>query len=164
MSQRYTIGALARAAGVKVSTLRFYERRGLLPAPSRRPGSVHAAGYRIYGAADLGRLRFIQDAKALGFSLREIHELLELRVSPDAQTCESVREYARGKVAEIDERLHRLRTLKRGLIDMIAACGTAGPGDDCPILGALGTNGLAGAGRAPRPLAVGGRGEGARRA
>jgi DNA-binding transcriptional MerR regulator len=145
MPSSYTIGRLARAAGVRVSTVRFYERRGLLPPPPRRGGGYRTAGYRIYGEGDLVRLRFIQEAKELGFSLHEIHDLLVLRVGHDGHTCESVRDYARRKVEEIDERLSRLRGLKRILSGMIAACERGGSEGDCPILSALGTEGLSGA-------------------
>src|SRR5581483_4538312 len=81
MATQFTIGALAKAVGVNIGTIRYYERRKLLPAPDRRP-----SGYRVYGDECLRRLRFIRNAQSLGFTLREIAELLTLRVSSSARS------------------------------------------------------------------------------
>ena len=90
-----TIGQLARQAAVGVETIRFYEREGLLAEPERRP-----SGYRQYPAEVVRRVRFIRHAKELGFTLKEIQELLELRVDP-VSSCADVRRHARAKIADI---------------------------------------------------------------
>ncbi|MDF1569906.1 MAG: MerR family transcriptional regulator, partial [Spirochaetaceae bacterium] len=94
-----TIGELAGRTGVGVEALRFYERKGLLPSPTR-----DASGYRRYREDDVVRVRFIRRAKELGFTLAEIHELLELRAT-DEKTCEEVRTIARDKITDLDQRI-----------------------------------------------------------
>jgi len=96
---RMTIGQLAKQAEVKVETLRYYERCGLLPPPPRSP-----AGYRLYPAETVGRVRFIKRAQKLSFSLREIGELLSLRVSSGV-TCAHIKAKAEEKVREIEARI-----------------------------------------------------------
>src|SRR5919199_5139981 len=91
-----TIGQIARRAGVGVETVRFYERQGLLEEPARKE-----SGYRQYPEDVVARLRFIKRAKELGFSLKEIKELLALRVDP-ATTCAEVKARAQAKVADIE--------------------------------------------------------------
>ncbi len=95
---RLTIGELAKRAAVNRETVRYYERRRLLPRPSRS-----VSGYRIYSEDALKRLRFIRHAKALGFSLREIRELLALRVN-SVGACAKVQERTATKIADIDKR------------------------------------------------------------
>lgn len=127
------IGELARAAGVGVETIRFYERRGLLPMVAQ-PGP----GYRRYGEESLARVRFIRRAKRLGFELREIAELLALR--PNAATsCGEVVRRATGKVADLDRRIAELATIRRALLRLAAACKDGGNGEGCPLLTALAT-------------------------
>ncbi len=132
MVETLRIGELARRSGVGVETVRFYERRGLLPDPPRS-----RSGYRCYPAATVSRIRFIRRAKELGFSLAEIDELLNLRAAP-GDACEHVRARAEAKIADIDERIASLRRMRSALDRLRAAClerrGTSG---DCPILGAL---------------------------
>ena len=99
-----TIGKVAREAGVGVETIRFYEREGLLESPDRRP-----SGYRQYEPEAIARLRFIKQAQRLGFTLREIKELLALKLDPDA-TRKQVKERAVAKIADIEQ-----RTLQRPL-------------------------------------------------
>ena len=96
------IGKLARRAGVGVETIRFYERQGLLAAPIRKD-----SGYRLYPEHVLGRIRFIKRAKELGFSLREIKELLELRRNSSAP-CEDVCAKAQAKIANIEGKIAML--------------------------------------------------------
>ena len=127
-----TIGALARAAGVGIDTVRFYEREGLLPAPTRR-----ASGYREYLPASASRLRFIRRAKELGFSLDEIRELLALSADRE-RGVRGVRQRAETRLAEVERRLRELRRVQRGLKLLIDACPGHGPLDTCPILAALG--------------------------
>ncbi|RJX28417.1 MAG: MerR family transcriptional regulator [Desulfarculus sp.] len=126
-----TIGQLAARAGVKVETVRYYERRGLLPAPPRSPG-----GYRLYPAEEAGRIRFIRRAQSLGFSLREIAELLCLRVDPRS-TCQQVKAQTQAKIADIDRKVVALRQMRQALARLAAQCRGRGPTSACPILEAL---------------------------
>ncbi len=124
-------GQMASLAGVNVETLRFYERKGLLPAPRRTPG-----GFRQYTRDDLRRLRFIQTAKRHGFTLSEIKELLDLRVSPES-TCAQVQQKAQEKIAVINQKLRELQRMKQALQTLAASCHGSGPAGDCPILEAF---------------------------
>lgn len=126
-----TIGEVARATGLKVQTLRFYEDKGLLEAPARR-----ASGYREYSENAIARLKFIKRAKEPGFSLKEIGELLALRVDPDA-TCAEVRTRAEAKIADVRERILSLERIEEALVKVTSACSGKGPTSDCPILDAL---------------------------
>ena len=126
-----TIGKVAREAGVGVETVRFYEREKLIEEPPRKP-----SGYRQYPPATVRRIRFIRRAKALGFTLREIRELLSLRADPDS-TCQDVRRRAEAKIADIQDKLRALRRMKKALADLTAACAGRGPVMECPILAAL---------------------------
>ena len=128
----YTIGAIAKQCGVGVETIRFYERRGLVPQPPRPE-----TGFRRYPPDAIKRIRFIQRSKALGFSLREIRELLSLRVD-SATTCDQVKRRAEAKIADIEKKVRTLREMKRALAKMTAACRGRGPTGECPILEALG--------------------------
>ena len=124
-------GDVAKKGGVNLETIRYYERRGLLPRPPRTP-----AGYRTFGTDAVRRLRFIKRAQELGFSLKEVKELLALRV--DARTsCADVRKRAEAKIADIDQKLRALRAMKRALVRLTAACVGRGPVSACPILESL---------------------------
>ena len=126
-----TIGRLAHAAGVAVETVRFYERRGLIADPPRR-----SSGYREYPQDTLRRLRFIRGAKELGFSLREIEELLALR-RESAASCPEVRAQIAGKLGDVRERIRGLRRIARALKELDALCESTDPLGDCPILDLL---------------------------
>jgi MerR family mercuric resistance operon transcriptional regulator len=126
-----TIGKVARATGVGIETLRFYERQGLVAEPARRP-----SGYRDYPPTVIQRVRFIKRAKELGFSLREIAELLSLRVDA-RRTRADVRERATTKIAEIGDRIRQLEGMKRALEKLATSCIGEGPTAECPILEAL---------------------------
>jgi MerR family mercuric resistance operon transcriptional regulator len=126
-----TIGGLAKAAGVSVETVRYYQRRGLLPEPARAPREV-----RRYGEEDLKRLRFIRSAQAAGFTLNEIGELLELSASDDRARA---RELAQTRVAALDDKIAELREARDALAGLATACATE-RGGPCPILGAFRTN------------------------
>lgn len=126
-----TTGRLASQGGVNLETVRYYERRGLLPKPLRTP-----AGYRTFDVEAVRRLRFIKQAQGLGFSLKEIKELLALRVDPRT-SCADVRRRAEVKIADIEEKLRALRSMKRALVGLAAACRGRGPVSVCPILEAL---------------------------
>ena len=122
---------LARDAGVNVETLRFYERRGLLPPPPRRP-----SGYREYPPDAVDLVRFIQRAQALGFSLAEIKELLALREVPRA-TCGDVIVIARKKAEEIDAKIRDLHSMKVALVKLLKDCTGTAPITRCPIIESL---------------------------
>lgn len=126
-----TIGWVAREAGLGTDTVRYYEREGLLQKPARS-----ANGYRQYSADAVAQLRFIRQAKELGFSLREIRELLALRVTP-GKSCADVRERAEHKVADVDRRIANLKRVRGALIKLTSACSGKGPVSQCPILEAL---------------------------
>jgi Hg(II)-responsive transcriptional regulator len=127
------IGELASRAGVHIQTVRYYERRGLLPEPARRP-----SGYREYGPETLDRLHFIKRAQGLGFTLTEIRELLALRLDPHTPAA-AVKARAEAKIADIDHKLHDLERIKHALVHLAGRCrGGRGPIGDCPLLDALG--------------------------
>ncbi len=132
-----TIGRVARSAGFAIETVRYYEREGLLEKPART-----AAGYRHYTADAVARLRFIRQAKELGFSLAEIKELLSLRMRPDT-TCADIRKRAREKIVAVDRKIEDLQRIRQALERLAAACKGTGPTSECPILEALETRELA---------------------
>src|SRR5690242_9873930 len=126
-----SIGQVAHRAGVGVETIRFYEREGLLEEPPRR-----ASGYRQYSQEAVNQLRFIKRAQQLGFSLREIQELLTLRV--DGQTsCEQVQERAAAKLAEVEHKIVELQRMRQALLQVASLCAGEGPSSCCPLLDAL---------------------------
>lgn len=128
-----TIGALARSADVSVQTVRYYERRGLLGEPRRR-----ASGYREYDRSSLDRLRFIRRAQQLGFTLREIGDLLALRLDPGT-TAADIKARAAIKIDDIDRRLRDLGEIRHALVHLAGRCrGGRAPTGDCPLLDALG--------------------------
>lgn len=131
-----TTGELARAGGVNVESIRFYERERLLPKPPRT-----ASGYRMFTPDDLRRVRFIKRAQELGFSLREIRELLALRFEPDTR-CADVRDRAEAKLSDIDRRIADLKRMRKLLAGLTTACPGRGPSHACPILDSLDTTNL----------------------
>lgn len=126
-----TIGRAARAAGVNVETIRFYERRGLIPQPQKPQ-----AGYRLYAPETVGRIRFIRKAQEIGFSLREIEDLLSLRAHPETD-CADVRERAAAKIAEVDGKIAELKRVRAALEKVKASCPGRGALSACTILEAL---------------------------
>ncbi len=126
-----TIGKVAKQSGVGVETVRFYEREGLLEEPPRRP-----SGYRQYPQDTVERLRFIKRAKELGFSLKEVKELLALRIAPGT-SCGQIKKRAAAKVEDIEDRIRSLQRMKRALKKLAAACSGNGSVSHCPILDAL---------------------------
>src|SRR5262249_5821586 len=122
---------IAKQGGVNLETIRYYERRGLLPRPPRTP-----AGYRTFGPEAVRRLRLVKRAQALGFSLREIKELLSVRAAPRAR-CADVRARAETKITEVDAKIRSLRAIRRALLRLTAACKGRAPITDCPILESL---------------------------
>lgn len=126
-----TIGKVAKESGVGIETVRFYEREGLLEQPTRR-----LSGYRQYDPEAVARLRFIKQAQRLGFTLREIKELLALKLDPKA-TRKEVKDRAVAKVADIDQRIADLKRMKKALAPLIQACDGKGTLEGCPILDAI---------------------------
>ncbi len=126
-----TIGHLASASGVNLETVRYYERRGLLPKPPRT-----ASGYRLFPIEAAQRLRFIQRAKELGFSLKEIGELLSLRVSPTT-TSAGIRAKAEAKITDIRSKIRTLEFMEKALRKLTQSCTGCGPVAECPILESL---------------------------
>ena len=126
-----SIGKVARGAGVAVDTVRYYEREGLLEKPMRT-----SSGYRQYPPDAVARLRFIRQAKELGFTLSEIRELLALKVAP-GKSCADVRARAESKIADIEQRVAQLTRMKQALARLAAACSGRGPTSACPILDAM---------------------------
>lgn len=128
MAAQLTIGQLARIVGVNVQTIRYYERLNLLEPSTRRP-----SGYRVYGQEEERRLRFIKKAQGLGFTLKEISELLTLRITSTA--CRSnVQKRAQGKLVQVESKVHDLQVLARTLKQLIQTCEAGQSTDHCPIL------------------------------
>ncbi len=124
-----TIGALAKAAGVNVETIRFYQRKGLLPVPKRPHG-----GIRHYGDADVTRLRFVKSAQRLGFSLDEVAELLRLE---DGTHCDDASRLAERKLQEVREKLADLKRLEMALAQLVGACRRRRGSVSCPLVASL---------------------------
>lgn len=133
MSTLYRIGLLAKETGVTVETLRFYEKQGLLPEPHRSE-----SGYRLYPESTLSQVAFILRAKAVGFSLKDIAGLLDLEVNREQETCQTVKDFAEEKLAEIEAKIQELEQM-RGALKQItdACCGGNMPASHCTILSAL---------------------------
>lgn len=123
-----TIGQVAKEGGVNLETVRYYERRRLLPRPPRT-----VSGYRAFSGDAVRRIRFIKRAQALGFSLREIEELIALRARP-GRSCASVQARAKAKIADIEAKLRTLTAMRRALTLLVAACDGGATVGDCPIL------------------------------
>lgn len=132
--KRLTIGQVARAAGVGVETVRFYERQGLIAQPPRP-----REGFRRYPPETVAALRFIRRAKELGFTLPEIVELLSLG-RHEAVDCATVRQRAETKIADIEVRMAALARMKVALENLVTACRERGHVGECPILETLAEN------------------------
>lgn len=131
MTSGLTIGELAKMAGVNVQTVRYYERRDLLQPVDRKP-----SGYRVYDHEALRLLRFIKNAQALGFTLREIEELLDLQVSSKS-LCGDVQRRAKIKLEQVEVKVRDLRSLAATLQGLIHICRAGQTTDRCPILKSL---------------------------
>src|SRR5215472_13499794 len=125
------VGEVARQAGVNLQTVHYYERRGLLPEPPRTDSN-----YRAYPGDAVRRVRFIKRAQDLGFTLREIQELLSWRAVP-GEHCGDVRARAEAKIVEIDEKVRHLQAMRRALTRFIGECLGERAASECPILEAL---------------------------
>ncbi len=126
-----TTGKLARQSGVNVETIRYYERQGLLPLPPRK-----SSGYRLWPPDTVKRIRFIKHAQELGFSLREISELLSIQTNKN-KTCLEVKKIAEEKIADINQKITSLQKIKKALIEISNTCPGKGPISECPILDAI---------------------------
>ncbi len=126
-----TRGELARQCAVNFETIRYYEQRGLIPRAARSAGN-----YRLYRADTVRRVRFIKRAQELGFTLKEIKELLALRATTGTH-CADVRKRAEVKVADIHERIRTLQAMQKALTKLVGQCSGKGPVTGCPILEAL---------------------------
>ena len=126
-----TVGKIAKAAGVGIETLRFYEREGVLDPPART-----ASGYRLYGEGTIARIRFIRQAQGLGFTLREIRDLIALDSDPDAD-CDTLRDHAVTKLQLVQDKIDELERMKHGLAELLQSCKIGQPIRDCPIMRCL---------------------------
>ncbi|MBV9078565.1 MAG: MerR family DNA-binding protein [Methylobacteriaceae bacterium] len=133
VSGALTIAGLAREGGVGVETVRFYQRRGLLPVPARDGAPGHGAAIRRYGSEALRRLRFIRAAQAAGFTLTEIAELIELDAGQDRARARAL---AAERVGALDRRIAELSAARDALARLARACGSSDRGP-CPILAAF---------------------------
>lgn len=128
-------GELAAKAGVNIETVRYYERRGLIAEPERT-----LSGYRVFDEDAVKRLRFIKEAQALGFSLRDISELLNLRLEP-RRSCRQVRDRAERRLADVRTKITTLRAMEKVLARFVTACSGKREVRDCRILHALDESG-----------------------
>ena len=124
-----TIGAVAKAAGVNVETVRFYQRRALLPEPDRPYGSI-----RRYEAEDVARVKFVKAAQRLGFSLDEVAGLLQL---DDGTHCDEARQLAEVKLADVRKKLKDLRRIESALASLVRDCCTSRGTVSCPLIATL---------------------------
>ena len=128
---RMTIGQVAKLTGVSIETIRYYEKEGLITEPERSP-----SGYRQYPEETIKRVLFIQRAKEVGFTLKEINDLLTLQNEPRA-CCGDFLSRATMKLKQIDEQIRELQRMKNALQGLTRECVSDSGLDDCPILDAL---------------------------
>ncbi len=131
MERLFPIGELARSARVSVQTVRYYERQKLLLPAGRKE-----SGYRVYDERALKRLKFIRRAKELGFTLREIKGLLDLKVE-SASACEKVQKKVNDKLEIVEQKIRGLESLRNVLNGLIESCDRRQPTEECPILKAI---------------------------
>ena len=124
-----TIGRAAKAAGVKIDTIRYYQRIGLIAEPILPQG-----GQRKYGEGVVRRVKFIKRAQTLGFTLEEASSLLSFE---QARNCCETRELAEHKIKEIDDRIADLRRMRKTLGDLSVRCEADGEASHCPIIDSL---------------------------
>lgn len=128
-AENLTIGAFAKAAGVNVETIRFYQRKGLLPEPSRPHG-----GIRRYGQADVARVRFVKSAQNLGFNLNEVGELLRL---DEGAHCAEASRLAEHKLKDVREKLADLARMEAVLSELVGTCHASSGNVSCPLIASL---------------------------
>ena len=128
----FTVGQLAKRTDINIETVRYYERRGLLPEPMRSESS-----YRQYTENDVARIMFIKRSKELGFTLKEISELLSLKLDTDT-TCRDVKEFSSKKIADVEEKIRDLQRIKKKLEELLIKCSREDTStSECSILEAL---------------------------
>lgn len=132
MNKQYTVKKLADMVGVKIETIRFYENESLLPKPKRA-----ANGYRIYDDSTLHRLKFIVNAKSLGFTLNEIRDLLKLAHVSKIADVHEARKITQSKINDIKGRIEKLEKIVVALDGMYRKCQKKGRAHHCPIIEAL---------------------------
>ena len=125
----FTIGALAKSAGVNLESIRFYQRKGLMAEPDRIRGTI-----RRYGATDLARLQFIKAAQRIGFSLDEVAELLRL---DDGTHCGEARQLAEQKLLDVRGRISDLLQIEKALDQLVASCSKKSGNVKCPLIDSL---------------------------
>lgn len=131
MSDDLKIGTVAAQAGVNIRTLRFYEREGVIPRPERKP-----SGYRIYPAETISLVRFVKRAQMLGYTLREVKELLALRQGGGG-ACADVQRNAAEKLAGVEARIRELQAIAGALSKLLSSCAEQHHSHVCPLLEAL---------------------------
>lgn len=131
MHKALTRSQVAQRARVNPAAIRYYERRGLLPAASRSP-----AGYRLYSESAIRQIKLIKRAQALGFTLAEIGELFALRATPE-RDCSGICQHVRQKLAVIDRRIVDMKTVRKALAQLARNCDGNGPVRECGVLEAL---------------------------
>lgn len=128
--ERLAIGALSKRTGVNIETVRFYEKIGVLPAPTRTEG-----GHRVYEGEHVARLTFVRRARELGFTLDEVRSLLKL-FDGDHYSCSDVRDVTAEHLKDVRKKMADLRRLERTLSDIVSRC-EGGSVPECPIIEAL---------------------------
>ena len=130
-----TIGKLAAICGVKIDTIRYYERKNILS-----PAGRTEAGYRLYSNESVTRLQFIRTAQTLGFTLNDISELLDFQSNGESD-CGDIQQKAQQKIQNIDDKINHLMSMKNALTELVDSCpGQGSPIDECTILNALNSN------------------------
>ncbi len=127
-TEQLTIGELAKRSRVNLETIRYYERQELLPKPPRLK-----SGYRAFPVESVQHVRFIKQAQELGFSLKEVKELLSLRAQPGSSGSD-VRKRVEVKIADIEEKMKTLKAIKSDLVQLMATCKGTATINDCPIM------------------------------
>ena len=131
---KLSIGELAKKANVNKETIRYYERKGLIPEPPRND-----SGHRQYSEIEVKRTEFIKRTQSLGFSLKEIKDLLMLKIEPQT-TCKDIQGIVKLKILDIDQKIKGLMLIKKTLNKLAGRCSGQGPVSACPILDELEEN------------------------
>ena len=134
--QELTIGQAAKKAGVNIQTIYFYERKNLVRPLKRRDTAVAHSGYRIYTEEEVRKIQFIKNAQGLGFSLKEIADLLRLRINTKSR-CRIVQLKAGEKLKSVEQKMESLNQLKKVLGRLLKACRNRKTTEPCPILNSL---------------------------
>ncbi|HIB43072.1 MAG TPA: MerR family transcriptional regulator [Nitrospina sp.] len=128
MNVKLKRGELAKKCGIHIATLRYYEKCRLLNPPPRSK-----AGYRLYSEKDITKIHFIKNAQKLGFSLKEISELIKLRVR-EGKTCDPVLKKTQNKLGAVEQKIKNLKSMRKVLKELINKCNKDAPTSECPIL------------------------------